>query len=515
MSEATASRAGETTTRRRERRAVQRHRQLPWREIRVPYRPFEILSADQIEAIHLASLKVLEEIGMEVLHEPTRALLKAAGVDVDHDSQRARFDRGFIAQVIARAPAEFTLRARNPARSVTLGGNRIVISSVGGPAYISDLDRGRRDGSYADMCDFIRLVQSLNIIHQEGGGPVEPLDLPADSRHLDLYLAQITLTDKTWQGWALGSGRAVDAIEMNRIALGLTSAEMARTPAQMTIVNTNSPLRLDIPMAEGLTAYAGAGQAAVVTPFTLSGAMSPVTIAGALAQQNAEALAVIALAQTINPGTPVIYGGFTSNVDMRTGAPAFGTPEYAQAVLAGAQLARRYRLPFRSSNVNASNAVDVQAAYESAMSLWACFSGQVNLLYQAAGWLEGGLTASFEKLILDAEMLQMMAAFVTPMAVNEESLGFAAMAEVGPGGHFFGAAHTLERYEDAFYQPLLSDWRNFETWREAGALDGTRRANAIWKDLLKNYEQPPLDPAIVEELEDYVARRKQEIAASK
>jgi trimethylamine---corrinoid protein Co-methyltransferase len=200
---------------------------------------------------------------------------------------------------------------------------------------------------------------------------------------------------------------------------------------------------------------------------------------------------------------------------MRTGAPAFGTPEYAQAVLAGAQLARRYRLPFRSSNVNASNAVDVQAAYESAMSLWACFSGQVNLLYQAAGWLEGGLTASFEKLILDAEMLQMMAAFVSPMAVSEESLGFAAMAEVGPGGHFFGAAHTLERYEDAFYQPLLSDWRNFETWREAGALDGTRRANAIWKDLLKNYEQPPLDPAIGEELEDYVARRKQEIAGSK
>ena len=273
----------------------------------------------------------------------------------------------------------------------------------------------------------------------------------------------------------------------------------------MTIVNTNSPLRLDIPMAEGLTAYAGAGQAVVVTPFTLSGAMSPVTIAGALAQQNAEALAVIALAQTINPGTPVIYGGFTSNVDMRTGAPAFGTPEYAQAVLAGAQLARRYRLPFRSSNVNASNAVDVQAAYESAMSLWACFSGHVNLLYQAAGWLEGGLTASFEKLILDAEMLQMMAAFVSPMAVSEESLGFAAMAEVGPGGHFFGAAHTLERYEDAFYQPLLSDWRNFETWREAGALDGTRRANAIWKELLKNYEQPPLDPAIREELEAYVA----------
>jgi trimethylamine--corrinoid protein Co-methyltransferase len=504
MSEAAAPR-------RRERRTVQRVPQMAWRDIAVPYAPYEVLSADRIEAIHDASLRVLEEIGMEVLHAPSRALLKSAGLDVDGGSQRVRFDRAFIEQAIARAPAEFTLRARNPQRSVTLGGNRVVVSSVGGPAYISDLDRGRRDGSYADMCDFIRLVQSLNIIHQEGGGPVEPLDLPAETRHLDLYLAQITLTDKTWQGWALGGDRAEDAIEMNRIALGLTRDEMARTPAQLTIVNTNSPLRLDIPMAEGLTAYARAGQAVVVTPFTLSGAMSPVTIAGALAQQNAEALAVIALTQTINPGAPVVYGGFTSNVDMRTGAPAFGTPEYAQAVLAGAQLARRYRLPFRASNVNASNAVDVQAAYESAMSLWACFAGHVNLLYQAAGWLEGGLTASFEKLILDAEMLQMMAAFVAPMTVDDDTLGISAIAEVGPGGHFFGAAHTLARYEGAFYRPLLSDWRNFETWREAGALDGTRRANAIWKELLKTYEQPPLDPAIRDELDAYVDRRKEEI----
>jgi trimethylamine---corrinoid protein Co-methyltransferase len=502
----------EASPRRRERRTVQRVPQMPWREIANPYRPYEVLSADQVEAIHLASLKVLEEIGMEVLHEPTRALLKSAGVDVDHATQRVRFDRAFIEQSIAKAPSSFTLRARNPARNVTIGDNRFVVASVGGPAYISDLDRGRRDGSYADMCDFIRVVQCLNIVHQEGGGPAEPLDLPGESRHLDLYLAQITLTDKTWQGWGLGGYRARDAIEMNRIALQTTAEDLRCNPAQLTIINTNSPLRLDIPMAEGLTEYARAGQALVITPFTLSGAMSPITIAGALAQQNAEALAVIALTQVINPGTPVAYGGFTSNVDMRTGAPAFGTPEYAQAVIAGGQLARRYRLPYRSSNVTASNVTDVQAAYESGMSLWGCFLGRVNLLEQGAGWLEGGLTASFEKLILDAEMLQMMAAFVAPMAVTEETLGLSAIAEVGPGGHFFGAAHTLARYEGAFYQPLLSDWRNFETWRDAGALDGTRRANAIWKDLLKTYDQPPLDPAIREELEAYVVRRKQEIA---
>jgi trimethylamine--corrinoid protein Co-methyltransferase len=501
----------EASPRRRERRTVQRVPQMPWRDIVNPYRPYEVLSADQVDAIHLASLRVLEEIGMEVLHEPTRAILKSAGVDVDHASQRVRFDRAFIEQSIAKAPSSFTLQARNSARNVTIGDNRFVVASVGGPAYISDLDRGRRDGSYADMCDFIRVVQCLNIVHQEGGGPAEPLDLPGESRHLDLYLAQITLTDKTWQGWGLGGHRARDAIEMNRIALQTTADELRRKPAQLTIINTNSPLRLDIPMAEGLTEYARAGQALVITPFTLSGAMSPITIAGALAQQNAEALAVIALTQVINHGTPVAYGGFTSNVDMRTGAPAFGTPEYAQAVIAGGQLARRYRLPYRSSNVTASNATDVQAAYESGMSLWGCFLGHVNLLEQGAGWLEGGLTASFEKLILDAEMLQMMAAFVAPMSVTEETLGLSAIAEVGPGGHFFGAAHTLARYEGAFYQPLLSDWRNFETWRDAGALDGTRRANAIWKELLKTYEQPPLDPAIHEELDAYVARRKEEI----
>ncbi|MGH6932056.1 MAG: trimethylamine methyltransferase family protein, partial [Dongiaceae bacterium] len=497
----------------RERRVATRLPQLPWREIALPYRPYEVLSADQVEAIHLGSLRVLEEIGMEVLHPPAQQVLKAAGADVDEAAMRVRFDRGLIESQIAKAPPEFSLRARNPARDITLGRNRMAISSVGGPAYISDLDRGRRDGSYADLCDFLKLVQSLNIIHQEGGGPVEPLDLPADTRHLDLYLAQITLLDKTWQGWALGAYRARDAIEMNRIALGATADEMARRPAQLTIVNTNSPLRLDIPMAEGLTEYARTGQAVVVTPFTLSGAMSPVTIAGALAQQNAEALAVIALIQMIRPGAPAVYGGFTSNVDMKSGAPAFGTPEYAQAVVAGGQLARRYNLPYRSSNVNASNAVDVQAAYESMMSLWAAFSAHTNLMYQAAGWLEGGLTASFEKLILDAEMLQLMTSFMTPMEVSEASLGLDAIRDVGPGGHFFGTAHTLERFEHAFYQPLLSDWRNFESWSAAGAQDGTRRANGIWKELLKTYEQPPLDPAIRDELDAYVARRKEEIRA--
>jgi len=251
-----------------------------------------------------------------------------------------------------------------------------------------------------------------------------------------------------------------------------------------------------------------------VTPFTLAGAMAPVTLAGALAQQNAEALAVIAFTQMIRPGAPVIYGGFTSNVDMKSGAPAFGTPEYSKAALAGGQLARRYSLPYRSSNANASNAVDAQAAYESEMSIWAAVMGHANMILHGAGWLEGGLCASFEKMIIDAEILQMMAEFLQPIEVNDDTLGLDAIAEAGPGGHFFGTAHTLERYETAFYEPIVSDWRNFETWEEHGALDATQRANGIWKQMLKDYEQPPLDPARDEELKAFMARRKEEGGAT-
>lgn len=298
---------------------------------------------------------------------------------------------------------------------------------------------------------------------------------------------------------------------MLSITLRQSREELKTNPATLTIINSNSPLRLDIPMGEGLVAMSRAGQPIALTPFTLSGAMSPVTIAGALTQQNAEALALIALAQIVNPGAPVLYGGFTSNVDMRTGSPAFGTPEYAKAQIASGQLARRYGVPFRSSNVTASNAVDVQAAYESGMSLWSTIMGGVHLIEHAAGWLEGGLTASFEKLVVDAEMLQMMRSFLDPIAVDEGSLAIDTISEVGPGGHFFGTSHTLARFENAFYEPMLSDWRNFENWSESGARTGTDRANAIWKELLRNYEQPPLDPAIDEELDAFVARRKEEI----
>ena len=486
--------------------------QLPWRRLENPYRPIEVLSADQVEAIHDTSLRVLEELGIEFLSATALARLKAAGAEVDDDTRTARFDRGLVAELVAKAPSEFTLTPRNPERAVTFGGNRVAFNSVGGPPNASDLDGGRRPGNFADYRNFIRLTQSLNILHLCGGVPIAPIDLDARTRHLDCIRAILVESDKVWHAGGLGRRRMSDAIDMLCIARGETRDEIRRKPGVFTTINVNSPRRIDGPMLDGLMEAAENGQAVSLTPFTLSGAMSPATIPGALAQQNAEALAGIAFVQAVAPGAPVFYGGFTSNVDMKTGAPAFGTPEYAKACLAGGQLARRHGLPYRSSNTNASNAVDAQAAYESQMSIWGAVMGHANLVHHAAGWLEGGLTASFEKAVLDAEMLQTMAEFLRPMTVDEDSLAFDAIAEVPPGGHFFGAAHTLERYDTAFYDPLLSDWRNFETWEEDGARTATERANAIWKALLRAFEAPALDEAVVEALDAFVARRKEEEA---
>ena len=396
------------------------------------------------------------------------------------------------------------------AQEIAKGGNNIVFTAVASAPNVSDCDRGRRVGNFEDYSNLLRLTQAFNILHLNGGYPVEPVDLPPSTRHLDCLRAFVTLTDKVFHAYSLGRTRILDALEITRIARGIDEAQLAREPSLFSIVNTSSPLRLDAPMIEGMIEMSRRNQVIVVTPFTLSGAMSPATLAGALAQQNAEALAGIALTQMINPGAPVVYGGFTSNVDMKSGAPAFGTPEYAKATLAGGQLVRRYGIPFRSSNANASNKVDAQAAYESEMSLWAAAMGGANIVMHGAGWMEGGLTASFEKLVLDAELLQMMAEFLRPIEVNEDTLGLDAIREVGPGGHFFGAAHTLARYETAFYAPILSDWRNFETWQEAGGPDATERANLLHKQVLAAYEAPALDPAVAEELDAFVVRRKAE-----
>lgn len=496
----------------RQRRDVNAVRQLPWQTVRNPFAPIESLSADQVESIIGAALTILETKGFRFLQQESRGILKAAGADTSDTDGMVRFDRDLVTEMLAHAPAEFGLRARNPERNLHIGANSIVFTAVGGPAFVSDLDKGRRPGNYEEMCDYLRLVQSLNIIHQEGGGCFEPMDLPPESRHLDLHLAQLTLMDKNAQGVALGRARIVDGLEMTSIALGIKREELQREPALLAIVNTNSPMQLDIPMTEAVIELARSLQVTCITPFTLAGSMSPATLAGTLAQQTAEVLAVVTLAQIVRPGAPVMYGAFASNVDMQSGAPALGTPEYTKMAFASGQLARRLGIPFRSSNTTTSNCVDAQSAYESQMSLWGAIMGHANLVNHAAGWLEGGLTASFEKLIVDAEMLQMMTETLRPIIVNDDELALETIAEVPPGGHHFGTAHTLARYETAFYAPLVSNRQNFEAWEEAGCIDTASRANTIWKALLRNYEKPPIDPAIEEALHSYVAKRKEEIA---
>ena len=498
---------------RRPRRPLPGLARLPWRRLVNPFEPLRILSDDQVESVHVASLRILSEIGVEVLGDRALDAFSRAGATVDRSSRNVRLDPAQVESLVAMAPHEFMLHARNPERDVVFGGRNLVFSSVGGPAFVNDLDRGRRAGNMADFRDYVRIIGALDVIHQEGGGPLEPNDLPVATRHLDMYRTFATELDKTWQGLGFGSMVVDDALEVVGIVRGVDRDTLLREPSVMTVINTNSPLRLDGPMGDGLIQMALHGQPVVATPFTLAGAMSVVSLAGAIAQQNAEALFLVALSQVVRPGAPMVYGAFTSNVDMRTGAPAFGTPEYVKGAIASGQLARRYGLPWRSSNATASNTVDAQAAYESEMAVWGSIMGGVNLLYQGAGWLEGGLTASYEKLIIDAEILQMMSEVLLPFDVDESTLGVEALAAVGPGGHFFGSAHTLERYETAFYRPLVSDWRNFEAWEADGARTATQRANTIWKRLLAEAVPPPLDPARAEALDAFVARRKREISA--
>ena len=473
----------------------------------------EVLTADQVEAIHLTSLRILEELGIELMSPRARDIMRAAGAQVDDASGMVRIDRSLVEGALATAPSFFTLTPRNPARQVIFGGNHVNFGLVAGPPNVHDRERGRRSGNLRDYCDFIRLAHHFNAIHLIGNQVCAPIELPANSRHLDTYRANIRWSDLVYHCTAIGAGRALDGIRMMAIARGLTLDEIAQSPGVITIISVNSPRRFDEAMADGLVAMATHGQPVVITPFTLMGAMAPVSLAAALAQQNAEALFGVVLAQAVRRGAPVMYGAFTSNVDLRSGAPAFGTPENAKANVASGQLARRYRLPYRTSNASASNAADAQGAYETEMSLWGAILGHANLIYHAAGWQEGGLTASFEKLVLDVEMLQLMMQFLQPVQVDEAELGFEAISGVKTGGHFFGEPHTLERYESAFYEPLVSNWQSYENWQLAGGHDATARATEIWKRALTEYQEPALDPAIAEALDAYVERRRGEIGS--
>jgi trimethylamine--corrinoid protein Co-methyltransferase len=482
--------------------------QRPPGQVRLPFPPMRLVSDDEVETIHHSALRLLEEIGMDVLNPEARDLYRSAGAIVE--GERVRIGREIVDAALKTAPAEFTMYCRNRNRDVRMGGNWIAFWPVGGPPNCSDTDRGRRPGTLEDNHNFIRLAQFFNCVSGAGGGSVDALDYHARVRHLHIYRGMLRLSDKFPFVTSTGRERLFDGMEMTRIARGVSREQLEAEPSCMTVVNTNSPLKLDGPMAMGIMELARRNQVCCVTPFTLAGAMAPITIAGAIVEQNAEALAGLALGQLAHPGAPFVYGGFTSNVDMKTGAPAFGTPEYMKACILGGQMARRYRLPYRTSSTNAANMVDAQAAYESVFSLWGAIMGGGNLILHSFGWMEGGLVASYEKFLLDVDLVQMVMEFLQPLDMSEEALGLEAIREVGPGGHFFGAAQTLNRYTDAFYAPLVSDWRNFQQWSAAGKPVAWQRANALWKQALEQYREPPMEPAVAEELDAYVARRIEE-----
>jgi trimethylamine--corrinoid protein Co-methyltransferase len=479
----------------------------PLPRLRVPWAPLEILSAEQVERILAAALRVLEEGGLEILSPAARAIYRAAGARVDEDSGLVRIGRDIVLAQCALAPAEFVLHARNPARHLHVGGNTVNFGPVNGAPNAADRERGRRYGDITAFREILRLTQALGVLHWQGGIVVEPVDVPVPVRHLAACRAHVECADIVWAARGMGGMQAEDALAISALEHGCSVDDLAARPTLMTVTNVNSPRRVDAEILDNIMVMARHGQCVVITPFTLMGAMAPVTLAGALVQQTAEALGIITLCQLLRPGTPCVMGGFTSNVDMRTGSPAFGTPEYVHAAIATAQMGRRLGIPVRTSAVNASPAVDAQSTWETMFSLQAAILSHSHLINHATGWLEGGLVASLEKIVVDAELLRGWAQILKPVDFDDDALGVEAILGVPPGGHFFGTPHTLARYEHAFHRPLLADWSNFEAWTEAGARDATERATGLWKRLLAESAPPPLDPAVRESIDDYITRR--------
>jgi trimethylamine--corrinoid protein Co-methyltransferase len=474
---------------------------------------YDILSGEDVEVIHEQAMTILEEIGIDFLHERARELFRQAGMKVDEE--RVRFDREFVLEQVGRAPSSFQVQARNPANTVTIGGDHMVTAPVYGPPFVTDLESGRRGATIQDFTNFDRMTQATPQLHCAGGTTVEPEDLPLATRHLDMLYSHARWTDKPFMGSVISAESARDSIEMAAIVLGGREAIEA-TPALLALVNVNSPLRYDDRMLGALLEYAAANQPVVVTPFLMAGAMSPMGLAGTIAQQTAEALAGIALIQLLRPGAPCIYGSFLTNTDMQSGSPAFGTPESAMGILASAQMARRYGLPFRGGGALTSAKVpDAQAAYESLMCMWPTVLAGTHFVLHAAGWLESALLASYEKFVIDVETLRMFEWILDRgIPVDGEGLAMDALREVGPGGHFLGAEHTLRHYRTGFYRPLISSTDNYDRWHRRGGLTVDRVASQKWQEMLADYEDPGIDPAVDEQLQAFIAVRKEVLAGA-
>src|SRR5712691_7588465 len=473
-------------------------------------KPYDILSEGDVEAIHGQAMTILEEIVIDFLHERAREIFRGAGMPVDE--MRVRLDRGFVMEMVGKAPPAFNLQARNPSRSVTVGGDGVVTAPVYGPPFITDLERGRRGATIEDFNNFDKLAQAVDQIHCAGGTTVEPEDLPLSSRHLDMVYSHIRWTDKPFMGSVISTENARDTVEMASIVFGGRES-IEKNPAILSLINVNSPLRYDDRMLGALIEYSEARQPVIVTPFLMAGAMSPMRLAGTVAQQTAEALAGIALVQLIRPGTPSVYGSFLTNTDMQSGSPAFGTPESAMGILASAQMARHYNLPFRGGGALTSSKVpDAQAAYESMMCMWPTVLGRVNFVLHAAGWLESALLASYEKFVIDVEALRMFEWILQKgLPVDEEGMAMDALREVGPGGHFLGAEHTLRHYRTGFYRPSISSTDNYDRWNRLGARTADKVAAERWKKLLAEYPDPGIDPGVDEQLKEFITRRKGEL----
>lgn len=477
----------------------------------------EVLSVEGVEKIHAASMRLLKEVGVLIVDYPQAAeTFRRFGARIEDHSEGklVKLDEDTLLHFVRQAPSTFTQLARNPTKSVPIGGRHTVFAPVYGPPFVLDHDRGRRQATLDDFRNFARLAYMSEHIHHNGGTLVEPNDVDVKERHLDMLLAHLTLSDKAFMGSVTHRENARDTVMMAEIVFGAEA--IRRSPAVLSLINASSPLRFDDRMFGALEVYAQANQAVLITPFIIAGAMSPVGLAATLAQQNAEALFGICYAQMLNPGTPCVYGSFLANIDLKSGAPCFGTPEGNLALYAGAQMARRYGLPYRSGgNFTASRIPDAQAGYESASTFMATLQAGVNFVLHAAGWLEGGLIAGYEKFVLDLEMCGMMARYVRGIGLDDEDFAWDAYAEVGPGSHFLGSQHTLRHYETAFYQHAVFSMDNYEKWEAEGAEDAYKRANAIWKHMLRDYQPPAMDEGMREALQEFVDRRRSEIRAGK
>ncbi|MCF2871580.1 trimethylamine methyltransferase family protein [Octadecabacter sp. G9-8] len=489
---------------RKARGAQETQRKVDYRNLRNPFPPLNAFTEDRIDAIHAASLDVLGRLGIKVLLPEARSLFETAGARVD--GEMVYLPAALVEDSIAMAPKSILLKGGVPERDITLTLGSLIFQPGAGCPHATDLERGRRAGTLNDYLELTKLTHHFDALHMLPP-LVEPQDVPMNVRHYAMMRGQLTLSDKVPFVFSRGTPQVQESFEMLKAFRGVTDTEFSQNAYCYTIINTNSPRQLDVPMAQGIIDFARAGQVSIITPFTLMGAMAPVTVAGALTLSHAEAMAAITLGQITNPGAPMTYGTFTSNVDMKSGAPAFGTPEQVKASLGAGQLARKLGLPWRCAAGSAANINDAQAAHETEISGWGAFLAGATVIIHSAGWLEGGLTISYEKLITDMDMVQTFAELCTATDADDDAIALTALAEVEPSGHFFGATHTMERYQTAFYDPVGMDWSNIGTWKERGSEDANTRATAIWKDILRDFVPPKHAPGKIADLDAYIAEK--------